>query len=418
MNKTKTYYGEYSLKHWIDLMLTKNIVLPDYQRSFVWEPKKAKDLLEAFSNDEFVPPVVIAAVSEKDGKTSNIILDGQQRLTSVLLAYLGFFPDKEKIKLKEKSRSKVKNIADENDNINDDDEDSNEDIIEWQYSTLLDDEVSSSDEIKENLSKDEAYKEFDCKLTDDFFESSFLGFSYLVQDANEIKLQQHYYSTAFRNINIKGSPLLPMESRRALYYLDSTFAKYFEPEFCEFITIKNQNTKLDFVRYVSILSQYEYYKRKNVSDAQIFPLLVKGYSKKIEKFYEDYIYFVAESSRKKSGKDEDEIHFEKFSDLFLGGMNECEEVLSKLKRNIAKMELPKSYDSIIDLDVYYFGLIYTVVFKKEDIKTSKISKLNTQLKAAIKEFKGNELHSNKPSGFKYLRERIRVSLEIYESESK
>ena len=33
--ESRTYYGEYSLKHWIDLMLNGNIVLPEYQRSFV-----------------------------------------------------------------------------------------------------------------------------------------------------------------------------------------------------------------------------------------------------------------------------------------------------------------------------------------------------------------------------------------------
>lgn len=27
---SKFYYGEYSLKHWIDLMLSGNIVLPEF----------------------------------------------------------------------------------------------------------------------------------------------------------------------------------------------------------------------------------------------------------------------------------------------------------------------------------------------------------------------------------------------------
>lgn len=34
--ENKVYYGEYTLKHWINMMLTGNIVLPDYQRHFVW----------------------------------------------------------------------------------------------------------------------------------------------------------------------------------------------------------------------------------------------------------------------------------------------------------------------------------------------------------------------------------------------
>lgn len=32
--KSKVYYGEYSLKHWIDLILKKNLKLPKYQRHF------------------------------------------------------------------------------------------------------------------------------------------------------------------------------------------------------------------------------------------------------------------------------------------------------------------------------------------------------------------------------------------------
>lgn len=39
--ENKVYYGEYSLKHWIDLILSKNIELPEYQRYFVWEEKKS-----------------------------------------------------------------------------------------------------------------------------------------------------------------------------------------------------------------------------------------------------------------------------------------------------------------------------------------------------------------------------------------
>lgn len=33
--ENKVYYGEYSLKHWIDLILKQDIELPLYQRYFV-----------------------------------------------------------------------------------------------------------------------------------------------------------------------------------------------------------------------------------------------------------------------------------------------------------------------------------------------------------------------------------------------
>ena len=43
----KVYYGEYSLKHWINLILKGNIKLPEYQRYFVWNLEKTNDLILA-----------------------------------------------------------------------------------------------------------------------------------------------------------------------------------------------------------------------------------------------------------------------------------------------------------------------------------------------------------------------------------
>ena len=51
----RVYYGEYTLKHWLDLMLKKNIVLPEYQRYFVWDENRVKTLIETFNKDQFVP---------------------------------------------------------------------------------------------------------------------------------------------------------------------------------------------------------------------------------------------------------------------------------------------------------------------------------------------------------------------------
>lgn len=51
--------------------------------------------MATLSSGQFVPPVIIGAFKDEDGY-HNYILDGQQRLTSILLAYIGFFPDKSK----------------------------------------------------------------------------------------------------------------------------------------------------------------------------------------------------------------------------------------------------------------------------------------------------------------------------------
>lgn len=58
--ENKVYYGEYTLKHWIKLMLSGNIVLPEYQRHFVWRERDLKRLLQSLSDGQFVQPVTIA----------------------------------------------------------------------------------------------------------------------------------------------------------------------------------------------------------------------------------------------------------------------------------------------------------------------------------------------------------------------
>ena len=84
--KSKIYYGEYSLMHWVNMILTGDISLPDYQRSFVWDEKDIKRLLKSIFEDQFVQPVTIALYPDTQNKTkNNLILDGQQRLTSILL---------------------------------------------------------------------------------------------------------------------------------------------------------------------------------------------------------------------------------------------------------------------------------------------------------------------------------------------
>ena len=60
--KNKVYYGEYSLKHWIELILKGNILLPWYQRSFVWEKEQIKSLIKTLDNNQFIPPIVIGEI--------------------------------------------------------------------------------------------------------------------------------------------------------------------------------------------------------------------------------------------------------------------------------------------------------------------------------------------------------------------
>ena len=127
--KNKVYYGEYTLKHWIRLMLREEIVLPEYQRHFVWSERDLKRLITSFKEGQFVQPVTIALYDDTNEKV-NLILDGQQRLTSILLAYLGYFPDKKKFE-----EGSDMTMTNEDDSASDE-QNENKTIL-WQYTQLL-----------------------------------------------------------------------------------------------------------------------------------------------------------------------------------------------------------------------------------------------------------------------------------------
>ena len=79
--ETNVFYGEYSLDHWIHLLETGNIKLPKIQRSFTWKDYKIKRLIKSLHNKQFIPPIIVIRSNQE-----NLIIDGQQRLTSLLLA--------------------------------------------------------------------------------------------------------------------------------------------------------------------------------------------------------------------------------------------------------------------------------------------------------------------------------------------
>ena len=380
----KVYYGEYTLRHWINLILKKNIILPDYQRYFVWDQNKAKELIKAFKEKQFIPPVTIGSFkSEKE--SINLILDGQQRLTSILLAYIGYFPNKI-------INQKELKFMDENDNLIEDEGINN--ILEWNFNELLKN-GSTKEEIKENLSY-ENYIKFDFNVGKDFFDSNFLGFSYLVPLLANDKEQQKFYSKVFRSINIQGESLLALESRAALYYLDKDLEDYFIPKFIEKIYVND--SKVDFVRYLALLSQY---KKEKTADE-----LGKRFAGKMEKYYEEYIYFTV--------GEEDSNIFIKYSEVFKD-KKEYEKMYINLKESLKKLELLKKYGSIIDVDITLFGLIYFIVFEKKEIDYSKKESIIKEINKEIEKIRREDTkHVKNPAAFKYLRYRVRRSIEIYE----
>ena len=380
----KVYYGEYTLSHWINLILKKNIILPDYQRYFVWDQNKAKELIKAFKEKQFIPPVTIGSF-KNEKESINLILDGQQRLTSIFLAYIGYFPNKI-------INQKQLKFMDENDNLIEDELMNN--ILEWNFNELLK-KGSTKEQIKENLSE-ENYIKFDFHIDEDFLDNNFLGFSYLVPLLANDKEQQKFYSKVFRSINIQGKSLLALESRAALYYLDKDLEDYFIPKFIEKIYVND--SKIDFVRYLALLSQY---KKDKTADE-----LGKRFAGKMEKYYEEYIYFTV--------GEEDSNIFIKYSEVFKD-KKEYKKMYINLKESLKELELLKKYSSIIDIDITLFGLIYFIVFEKKEIDYSKKESIIKEINKEIKQIKQIDMrHMKNPAAFKYLRYRVRRSIEIYE----
>src|SRR5690606_3721121 len=391
----RVYYGQYSLKHWIDLILKRNITLPDYQRYFVWNENKVRTLIQTFKKKQFVPPITIGAFKIDDDNNQNLILDGQQRLTSILLAYLGLYPDPTTFK----TTSERLKMADENDNgINDDDDDDDnilDNILEWDFKVLTD----KGRKKREILDKIIAcnYKEIDFSIDDEFLNNTFLGFSYLVPQTEDEQEQQKYYSSVFRNINIQGETLLPQESRASLYFLNKGLVQFFDPEFSKQLSIKSFSgeTKADFVRFLALLSQYA----KDGNSNRV----ARGYKPKMEKYYEEYIYSVVGENTS--------LLFQDFSIIFPDG--DFKTRFDRLEQTINTLEISKQYTSIIEMDMYLFGLIYAIVFEDKAIDTTKQSELRNEIEAKITHFKSEENHKRAPSALKYLKARINASIEIY-----
>lgn len=387
----KVYYGEYSLKHWIDLILKRNIELPSYQRFFVWSEEKVGKIIDAFKKKQFVPPIIIGSFRDNN-INQNLILDGQQRLTSILLAYLGLFPDLRTYK------ATIDRMANENDDDSEDLQEELDNVLEWKFDKLLEKGKNKVD-ILNNIVQGN-YKAIDLGIKETFLKTTFLGFSYLVPNTTDTREQQQYYSTVFRSINIQGEPLTPQESRESLYFFNKDMHQFFNPSFFKKFTIKivGNEQKLDFVRYLSLLSQY---KKDNNANRIARYFSGKG---KMEEYYEEFIYLIV--GEKSSSR------FASFIEIFPD--NNYQMRFDLLKRNIDLLEIPKQNTSIIDSDVFLFGLLYITIFENKEVEVTKKDEIKRLLDKQISKFKNDPSHAKSPAALKHLRNRIATSINIYQ----
>lgn len=387
-SNNKVYYGEYSLKRWIELILKGGIVLPPYQRFFVWKEEQAVKLLKSIKDYSYLPAVTIGiGKNPETGKKANMILDGQQRLTSILLAYLGKFP-------KRKNPISRKKYADENDMPATEDDD--ELLSEWTIKDLV---AMGSDKpsilAKINTEFSNSYTDFaidGINMTDSFLSKHFIHFAYLVPDASSSELEKSkYFANVFHSINREGTKLTPQESRAALYYQGGNYQAELEPEFCKGITANN--SQMDFVRSLALLSNYNKVGGKRTARGYI-------YVGSRETLYEEFVlaYVLKEPD----------------NDKFLLDREHYATNLEKLKNALDVLGLKDmKCSTIIELDYFFNGLIYYLLVKGKDYDLAKWNETKTAIEALINSVE--QKHKDHPGQLQYLRKRIEESVNAYKA---
>ncbi|MCY4444868.1 MAG: DUF262 domain-containing protein [Rhodobacteraceae bacterium] len=123
MKSSSIKYDFRVLEDWLKLSQDGSVILPDFQRSFVWTMDKVKNYIQAIINDK---PVGFFLILEKDrdkqfeprdfynldfrnstGDFSEFILDGQQRMTSLLQCIHGKAKSRLFVKFEDLSSSEL-----------------------------------------------------------------------------------------------------------------------------------------------------------------------------------------------------------------------------------------------------------------------------------------------------------------------
>ena len=410
---SRVYYGEYSLKHWINMLLSKNIILPEYQRSFVWDEKDVVRLVKSIEEGQFVQPVTIALFKVNEGiPGQNLIIDGQQRLSSILLAYLGYMPIKSMFE-------KPETLASDEDDAGDETLDATTDKgpIKWRFSEIFEEGGDNSESaIKKRLSQDTRYSHLDIELPEHFYDESFLGYSYIVPSTANSKEIQRGFSQLFRDINFFGKKLSALESRRSLYYLNTDLYPYLEGEVAEKKDVlcgirlmeKMQPIKIDFVRYLSIISQYTI-----IRDP--YNVLV-GYSASSsrESYYADYVSYLLGLEQEDREWKFDGFGFEVMfpQQCWKERYERLRESIERLRPMFKMAEKNKdAFPSWIDADYWLFGLIYYIVFEGKSLK-SELTGIDSVVYREIAEKKKWDYYAKSPNRLGNLRDRLGRSIEI------
>lgn len=95
MASSKFSLMQYSVGYILEKIKAKEFVIPEIQRPFVWKRKQVRDLIDSLYNGYPTGYIITwknPDVKTKDGKIANgnnVLIDGQQRITSLMAAING-----------------------------------------------------------------------------------------------------------------------------------------------------------------------------------------------------------------------------------------------------------------------------------------------------------------------------------------
>lgn len=532
------YYGEFTLEHWIQLLLKGDIVLAEFQRHFVWDKKKIKRLIESIQERQFIPQIILGADRTENGDRI-IIIDGQQRLSSLLLCYLNLFPlhkEFEEIKTvvapkygaedldgddidtddtsvsawsmsehrassvpkpsentssqtatdghvadqqvsgsfpSDTSRApQVKRMAlkkrvltlnqtkaqeakadpetsDTADNpiettVIDSDaerqqtvqqESSHYNIIRWNFQSLTKFGHSKKEiltalerEVTRNgIPEIQRYQKLfaDEPLSEEFFRSHVLPYTYVMPDRQQDS--RLFYINLFMNVNDTPKVLAPLEVRRSLYYHSPELKEFFEPSFISGSTDDNDQVEygytykywrkiwpVDICRYLALLSCYRY--RKG-DESQ----MMEDLGNDLDGFIKDFVITMTRDHLNQESANQEERCFIPLSEV--AQREDFQAPINRLQSALKQCDIAHHFDSVIDADIYFIGLVFLSYFTQELLKEKEISNLKKELASAIKLRKEVADPTSEPSSAaayvkapntpRRIIDRLNVSIDIY-----
>ena len=406
------HYGEYSLRYWIRLLLKSDITLPSFQRLFVWEKEQVESFIHSIKNKQFVPPVIIGNYIEGK-KDSNWILDGQQRLCSLLFAYIGMYPKINEFKIDDIG---MPDGSDEEDDAGD-----KENPISSNYVLDYIQKLTKNNGINDRLAlinKIETDGKFQSKEKekikvddfDAFFDNNYLPFIYIkcidkCDTPDEVNNEKEYYANLFYNINAKGTSLSVQESRNAiLWFLGEEYNELLNIELK--INISGNNERKDIVFYLAVVSfVYNHCKVNNVSLDDTMLKLLRGCSSKVGKnqFALDYI---------------NNINYKNFVHMF-GNFNlifnNLSETIDRIRDCIKDLKDIK-YNSIAEFEIRFFGVLYWKVFCKYELDVKECDKtIAKQLDILLYSDEKKEDYIRNVNSLRRIKNRVKTSIKFYQN---